>query len=436
MSFFSNLFRKSPAKLVARAERCMASGNYPDAIEDLNEVIEDRKNEDPAATEKARALLPQACEGLAALNLEEAEFCLNAGDSERAGEHIELALKYLPESREARRLQKRLDRLQRGRGGGGGGGAAFLGPAGRPPPQVDEAPQESDDNRWEVLLFTYREDLVETYKERGTMWRNALFALQDGDAGAAMNMLDIWLGQNEGDAYGHLERGRARLLADNLDGAVEDFDAYQAAKGWEAVDEAGHLHVGRLLGEALIRKQRFEEAATRMGEAAEAEPEDVALRILRGQALVGAKNLDEAEPWMTETVQRFPKVVDGFLVLAQVYRARKDNDRAIEALEAGVQPNCEAPGCSAGAFHVEAYRSLASLYLDEARDSERVDQILRLLFTRLGEQRVRWVDHLLMARLCRQTGRLEAMAEARERALAGAGENKQIRALIETQLAA
>jgi len=298
-------------------------------------------------------------------------------------------------------------------------------------PLDSEAPEQ----RWEVMLFTYKEDVADIYKDRDGAFRQGLLLLQEGNAKGAMSKLNTWLKSNPDDSWGHLERGRARMLAGDLKAAITDFRTFQRSEGWRAVDEVGTVHVGRLLGESLMRLGNHQEAADALREAIEQTPDDASLPIYRGQCLLALKHFDDAETQLTDTVRRFPKVVDGYLVLAQVYKERGQNQEAIGTLEAGVKPNCEGPGCGANAFHAEAYRFLTGLYLEEGTNMDRVDQLLKRIFTVLKDNAT-WVDHLLFARYCKQIGNLEAAGEAQGRALAQVGGNAKLKQAIEAGLEA
>lgn len=89
---FSRFFKKDPATLTEKGEKCLRNGDYARAAQEFTAALEMLGSEDASPIgEQCRAGIDRAQNALAAMNLEEARHHLRTGNAAKAAEHIELA---------------------------------------------------------------------------------------------------------------------------------------------------------------------------------------------------------------------------------------------------------------------------------------------------------------------------------------------------------
>ncbi|HEX4228973.1 MAG TPA: tetratricopeptide repeat protein [Bryobacteraceae bacterium] len=134
--------------------------------------------------------------------------------------------------------------------------------------------------------------------------------------------------QNNGkDAILHLDLARAYF-------ALGDFDK-SSAEAQEAVHirptlMPAHLVIGRILEDRKQHAKALEQTDIILN----AEPQNADARLVRDRALIGINELDQAQPELEQLVQKYPKMTDARVELADLYLGRKDFVKAKEQLDA------------------------------------------------------------------------------------------------------
>jgi tetratricopeptide (TPR) repeat protein len=89
---FSRFFKKDPAALAEKGEKCLRNGDYSRAAQEFTAALEMAGCEDAGPiSQQCRAGIDRAMNALAEMNLEEARHHLRMGNSAKAAEHLELA---------------------------------------------------------------------------------------------------------------------------------------------------------------------------------------------------------------------------------------------------------------------------------------------------------------------------------------------------------
>ncbi len=250
------------------------------------------------------------------------------------------------------------------------------------------APEEGEDASeigYDVLIGTLRDDLHADYAERPAPFRNAVVAISEARAEDALALLD---GLDASDAVVRFERGRARMLAGDHDGARVDFEAAWPVLGDDPLDHQGMTSMPLLWADASMACDRPDEVAERLATMGQPDVVGVGITEARAQALLAAERQDEARSLLASALPRFPKAQNLRFLLAVALAGGDDADPAgaIGVLDAAVAACCSGGSCAGQAMHVPSLELLATLLLnDEASEPQRIlDTINMAIHTRGG----------------------------------------------------
>ncbi len=411
MSLFKRLFGADPASQLAKGERALTS-QQPAAALDHFQRAEEAAAGDADILARAREGAQQATAGLVDLNLQEAEYCLDAEDPDTAMSHLETALGLAASDDQRKRVEHRMELMK-----------DTLRAANQPQSLFSDegAIPESDDLpeiQWERLLATLVEDWAEDYAERGIEFRDAVLALNNMQPDVAKTLLTELIEEDPEDPVLRFERGRAYLALEAFAEAADDLAFAREEIGFEPLDNAGLVQVGLLEADALISLKRPKEARELLDRAIEELGDDLSLLFLRGRVELALAEHDRVEETFGRILLISPRLVDAAVLLAQSRLTREDTDGAIEVLEQGIKKHCATGTCHMQQLSVPAGRLLARCYLDKGESLDRAEDLLHQVRAS-NEGHQEWEDHLLWGRLHKARGDVAALDAAREAALAG-----------------
>lgn len=362
MGFLKSLFGGDPAKDLEKGERFLGSGQPHRALEIGRKLLAKGEGEWQA---RAEALVLSARRSLVenALTMagesEESEYFEDAVDwLERASEQ----LADMGEEGRAQRLevdarrQALVDRIEREEA------------EDMVMDVVDVYGLEDDGDGdgalpFEILVDTLRESAAARYLAQGEDFQHAFVAFNHGDTDDAIRMFDALLDRDNGNAVARLERGRCRLLMDDMAGARDDFEAAWESWGDEPLDRAGSLSVPGLWAEAQLALGEPEPIVERLEEAADPDHGRLEATLPYAQALVLTGDLERAEAFLGRAMARFPSNQDLSYLFAGVLVRGGHRDDARAGLEAAIAPSCATGNCARPRKHAPSLRLLVDLYL-------------------------------------------------------------------------
>ncbi len=359
MSFLARLFGNDPASRLKKAERLFAKGQW-------NEV---RLELDGLEDGPARAMHAEASQRLAALNLAEAEVLLEAGEPERAREHIEMAMTFGADPAAVRATRRKAREMKQE--------TALVSAQ----PTAVAAPVEGNDPLWSLpaddprlryamLLEAWPDPLRERLIRLGPDFARAVLTLEDGDPRVAWEALGAWVEQ---EPVARFERARAALQAGQLALAAADLHTFGALVGHCRV---GPQHSAVLLAQVLIRLGKSADALT-VVQAELSKSDDLALAATRAELLLLTDDAPAAERATVALLKRAGTDLGLYRLLAQARLRQDDRVGAMNALEGGLSRCCSSPGkCGNQRFDVHSGRLLARLLLEDRVHPERVAELL------------------------------------------------------------
>ena len=403
MGFLKRLFSGDPQRDLERAETLLEGGESEKALELARKA---RARVPATDRDRADALVEKVRGAVATMAIEKASLAESSEYFEDAVEWLDVALEHVGD--EARRGQLetlRASLLERAR--------EAREEAWEPQESESEPQTELDPGaHYQALTDMLVEEVAERYEAQLPPFRLAYVALNEGRVAEAHSTFEA-LEPSADEAVFRLERGRCRLAIGDADGALSDLEAVWPSFGDQPLDLAGELSVPGLWAEAMLALDRPAGVIERLGPLADpiaAAP--VAERY--GQALLEAEHFDEARTFLAAAAAGngarplFP------YLLAKALASLGERSSAIDCLETAIAPSC-VTGCAPKARHIPSFRALASLYLDEETEPDRVRQLMTLVAQTLGG-RLAGTDHLLLARYYDQIGDAEAAGHARDHA--------------------
>ncbi len=240
---------------------------------------------------------------------------------------------------------------------------------------VDDAPEddgfEPETIGYEILIGTMRDDLRDAYETKPEAFRDAVVALSEGDAEAALESLATL---DAADDHVQFERGRARMLAGDHAGALADFEAIWPAFGDEPLDHQGMSSLPLLWAHAGMASGIHSVVADRLAEVGSPTEVGVGVTDLRAQALVVAGRMDEARTLLGEAVLAFPKAQSlRYLLAGALAKGGFDPAGAVSVLDAAVAACCSGGSCASQPLHVPSLELLATLLLaDSESEPQRI----------------------------------------------------------------
>jgi predicted Zn-dependent protease len=417
MGLFSFL-KKDPETQISKAKKLLKSGEFARA----RHLMEGMEHEEAQATLKA------ALHGLRELNLQEAVAQANAGEFERAEEHLELAEQFGSTLDDALKDARRIVREKRAAapvkakrvptGGGdpfGGGGGALP-----PPPSSEEFQEEShatkpletkepnsiwdlppDDPRLAVAMAmeSYPEEIRERLLNLGASFIGAVTLIDSGDPKAAIAALSDWIEKEP--AVRH-ERARAALNDGNLALAASDLASFGKEVGHQTI---GQQHTAALLAQLLTQQGRLQEGITVLDAALKKEPKNPQLRGTLAHLLEMAGKIERADEIARNLVSDNPSDLSLYRLMARCRIRANKRVQAMQVLESGLKTNCTSGNCGAQAFDIESGRMLSQLYLEDRMDQKRAEGLLSQVKT--GRKEHHWRDDYLEALVARNRGQAD-----------------------------
>ncbi|MEM8677753.1 MAG: tetratricopeptide repeat protein [Planctomycetota bacterium] len=164
-------------------------------------------------------------------------------------------------------------------------------------------------------------DLLDDYPERQALALMARAVFQESNEKRLADY-DAAVELGEGNLEAYRERGRARLLAGELDEAAADFRHVLE-------EDPNDVEAIELLTQTLVVQEKIEEAIEQAGRLIEVNPQDVESLILRASLYVSVDRIDMAIADLNEALQREPANVDALLGRAALREATRDYGEAM-----------------------------------------------------------------------------------------------------------
>jgi tetratricopeptide (TPR) repeat protein len=366
MGLMSWLFPSEEDRL-SKARKLVERGSYAEA----------RGLAESLSVEGAAVVAAQAREGLAKLNADEAVACANAGQFERAEEHLELALQFAgaptdvvkAARREVREIRQAAT-VKAKRGAQLANDPSIQSPPGVGGDPLYSLPPDDPRLRYAMALEAWPEDLRERLVALGPEFAQGVNLIEDGDPEAAIQALTPFIEREPAARY---ERSRAAQAAGNLALAASDLAAFADAVGHQTI---GRVHTGALLGGLLAQQGRVQDALAAVDRGLASEPDSMPLQGTRAMVLEGLGRFEEADELARSLVKKAPRDLGLYRLMARCRVRGGKRVEAMQVLEAGLSRNCTSGRCGAQPFDVEAGRMLARLYLEDRLDDSRAAELI------------------------------------------------------------
>lgn len=421
MSFFKRLFGgKSFDEEIAEADRLFDDEAWADARAAYDRALESAKDAPASSVERCEARIGECLDELAKARIEEAERLA-------ADEHLDLAEAELKSAMElassdeiVKDARRRLETLEK-----------------QDALRQAEGPDEmSDDDRWALLAGSWEEEQLDEYDDYGEEFREALLALHDDQVDEALEALEAILEEAEEPVYLWLEVGRARLLAEDHEGAEEALREFIDELD---EDEGGQSRLSAHAALAGLRDRADDEegALAELGAAMELFPDEPVPFLMMGRYLLSKDHVDEAVEVLESGAELLDEDRPDWRFLEQLGLAYAEADRPAEAAATldriiALFVSLRRPDRPLD-YPPAAAVARAKIYEDEGR-LEKAADIYRTLSSGTDT-----ANHLTYHReAARLLLELELEEEARRmltRALALAEDDEEARAEIEEQLA-
>ncbi len=363
---------------------------------------------------EAEDLRSQALDGLKQLNLELGVAQAQAGEFERAAEHLKLAAEFAPTGDTSVRAARRAVRELR-----------TASPPPAPPkelalardPNVVNALPGSEAEIWSLppddprlqyamALEGYPLELRARLLALGTDFAQAVGLVAAGQPGRAVEALGAFVEQESAARW---ERARAAYAAGTLGLASSDLRSFGDQFGHQVL---GGQHSAALLARILAEDGRLAEGLDVLESALVNEPSHVQLLGNRASLLEGLGRWAEADEAARELVKLAPRDMGLYKLMARCRVRAGMRVEAMQVLESGLRGNCSTGRCGSQAFDAEAGRLLARLYLEDRIEPQRVEELLARV--RGASQQPKWLDGYLEALRARNGEDPGALDQARQ----------------------
>lgn len=187
MGFLKKLFGGGAS--VEGLRKAVEQKRFADARVLAEELLEQSLPE--AEMSEAKQLRAAAGDGLARLNLDEALGFQRAGNTERAAEHLDLAMDQvcsveLRSEIEAARAEPVLPTVEAPEKRHSGGSCSSCGPQVLEPLSSDDIELPDHESQFELILTSYPPQLVERYRQKGEQFLQAFLLSHSGQDAAAL----------------------------------------------------------------------------------------------------------------------------------------------------------------------------------------------------------------------------------------------------------
>jgi Tfp pilus assembly protein PilF len=273
MSLFKRMFSADPAALVDKADKLFDAGSYGPAKLAYEKALSASAEADRSAiAEKVR----RCTDAIARERIEEAKAYLEQGSIELAAQELEGALEVACDERIVEEAQSLLDGLE------------------AKDAQEQATTQElTDEERIALLMGQWTEAQADEYESYGDALLDALLIMHGNEPARALAALEALLESASEPCYLWLEVGRARLLAEDLDGGRAALETFLDALGSEDASELRltvHLTLARLADDAA----EFEQAMQHFERAVSTGPDDYRPYLAMGAFLRDKGHATEA----------------------------------------------------------------------------------------------------------------------------------------------
>lgn len=386
MGWFAKLLGRSPEQRLAKARQYLADGEFNEARAELDDL----DHPDAAfLAEKAR-------QGLVVINLEEATARFRAGDFDGGNEHLQLAGSFGATGSQLREIRAvaRERRAEQEAEAAAQAAEPTL-PEGTDP--LWALPPDDPRLRYALLLEGWPDDLRERLARLGPDFARLVMMIEEGDAAAVVQSMGPFVAK---DPVARYERARAALQVNLLPQAASDLLTFGDQIGHQRI---GNGHTAITLAQVLSGLGRGDEALALIDRQIASGDKELGLKGVRVSLLEATGKLTEAETAALTLLKEAPKDQGLYRLLARVRVALGNRGGATQALEGSLAHTCSSPGkCGNQPFDVQGARMLASLYLEDRAQPERVAALLRELGQHVQEPA--WEDRYLSALRARNDG--------------------------------
>ncbi len=317
MSFFKRLFgTTTEAEARAEADRLFDASSWIEARL-AYEKLAARGDVSAEQREHATARMASCADALAEQRIAEAERLLAGGDLELARGELETAATLARTDAIRKRAARMLDGAEKRQA--------------RHAARVEI--ELGDDERWVMLAGTWSEAQIEEYDGYGERLREALLAMDTGDARAARDGLEALAEEHAEDGvYLFAELARARSRTDETAGSVEALERFLARVPDEDRSET-RLRAFVFLAQLAEQAGDDEKAILELQRAVDAMPDDPRPLINMGVFL---RTRGEPEPAVTileAALGLYDEDQPNWPVYLEIALAKRDAGRTTEAIE-------------------------------------------------------------------------------------------------------
>jgi len=400
-------FFPSPADRVARARKYLDDGRPDEARLEVLDV------DHPDAS----AVLAEAENGLALLNLDAAVNACRAHDDVRAGELLELAdrfhtggheerfrdarreMRELRAARSAAEVAAKEDQQRRLLSAdplGVTGGPSWLDKTADA--AVFGPDREELEARLALAVENYPDDLRASVSDLGATFGQAVLDLDDGRPDLAIQAL---VALPDDAPLVQWERARAAYAVGDPGAAAKALKRFASLAGHHAI---GQRHTAVFLAQCLAESGDLHQALAVMRSAREDEPKLGGLMF--GSLLEATDALEEAEKVLKGVIKDHPRMASAYVTLARVRVKGGYRMEAMQALEAHLSATHCTPGrCGATPPDLDLHRMLATLYLEDGIERDRALELAATAQSLV--QKPQWGDLYLAALVAKAQGRPE-----------------------------
>lgn len=264
MSFFKKIFSTDPSALESKADQQFEAGEYGGAKLTYEKAREAYGGDIP---EELGAKIDRCKDGIAAQRIAEAKRQLQGGAIEFAAQELLGALEVAVDPGVREEAQSLIDQLE-----------------GDEAKQRAVSHETSDEERLALIIGQWEEAQAQELEAHGERLFQALIDFQNERFEQARATLETLLGEAQTPRYLWLELGKARLLADDVDGAEQALTQFVTAL---EQGEGGEHRLAAHLALARIADDRgaFDRAMTHFAAAVEAMPNDYRPYLAMGSFL-------------------------------------------------------------------------------------------------------------------------------------------------------
>jgi hypothetical protein len=340
---------------------------------------------------EAQNLYKESCQGLAQINIQEAQARFNSNDFSGAQEHLELARQFgasETEIRQARKLgrqrkneveeEKRQLLSQRNK----------IEVVGDDP--VWSLPPDHPHIRYAIKIKSYPNNVQKKLIDLGPGFAEASLLIDDGRYQEAYEQLTTFVEQEPAARF---ERAKAALQLQQLNLAIGDLFIFGEKIGHCVIDGT---HTAALLSQLLKHTHRPQEALE-----AVSNTDHPSAILVRAEIEESQGKFQIAQDLIKNLLQKYPSDLNLIRRLAHLKVKNEERPEATQILESALH-RCCAPGkCGSQPFDVYAARLLVRIYLEDRVDEQRSKELLKEIQKHSRE--VTWEDQYLSALYARNT---------------------------------